>query len=117
METKPSAYHLTSVALLADGPLRTSLTVIEGSLELIQEAIQLFGGEVYTTEVNDQETHFQIYSCSKVGNTELWIHLFATRLQIMLQTDAFRARTSIFEKGTQLTIIDNQYLVLSDATK
>jgi hypothetical protein len=117
METKASANHLTSVALLADGIRRTRLTVIDGSLEEIQEAVQLFGGEIGFTKITD-ETHsssVQIFYHSQIGNCQLWIHLFTTKLAVMLQKDAFRADSSIFQKGTQLTIIDNQYLVLSDS--
>ena len=114
---KDSANHLTAIATLANGKFRTSLTVIEGSLELIQEAIKLFGGEVFTSEASDERSYFQIYSQSSVGNADLWIHVFVNRLAIMLQQDAFHAKSSVFEKGTDLTIIDNQYFVLSDDTK
>jgi len=113
METKASANHLTSVALLAEGQHLTRLTVCDGSLESIQEAVQLFGGNVSISKVTDESTGEHIYYHSKIGKCELWIFVFTTKLAIMLQKDAFQANTSLFEKGTQLTIIDNQYLVLS----
>lgn len=118
METKPSANHLTAVAILAQSEFRNNLSVKEGSLEQIQEAVKLFGGTISLSKINDQteSTNVLISSYSEIGNCQLFVHVFTTKLAIMLQKDAFQSDCAIFQKGTDLTIIDNQYLVLSDAS-
>ena len=35
----------------------------------------------------------------------------------ILQREYFQSSESVFEKGTDLTIIDNQYLILSEIAK
>jgi hypothetical protein len=119
METKASANHLTSVAILANADIKTSLSVIDGSLEMIQEAVSLFGGIINLPNIDDEtdRSYLFITCASKIGNCHLWIHSQTNKLAIMLQKDALQSSYIVFEKGTQLTIIDNQYLVLSDASK
>jgi len=115
METKASANHLTSVALLANADFKTSLSILDGSLELIQEAVNLFGGTINLPNLNDETDGANLFiTCaSDIGNCRLWVHSKTTKLAIMLQKDALRSSYIVLEKGTQLTIIDNQYLVLS----
>lgn len=113
METNPSAFHLTAIAMLAQSDKVTSLSIPNGTLEDIQETVKLFGGNVYVTESESN----QIYSQSRIGNSELWIHHHTSHLACILQREYFQSNESIFENGTDLEIIDNQYLILSDVTK
>jgi hypothetical protein len=115
METNPSAFHLTAIAMLAQSDKHTTLSIPNGTLEDIVEAVKLFGGHVYVTP---SEYHpNQIYSQSRIGNSTLWIHHYTSYLACILQREYFQSNESIFENGTDLEIIDNQYLILSDATK
>ena len=115
METNSSAFHLTAVAMLAQSDKLTSLSISGGTLEDIQEAVKLFGGNVYVTP--SESEHNSIYSHSKIGNCIIWIHHHTTKLGCVLQREYFQSNESIFEKGTDLSIIDNQYLILSDVAK
>jgi hypothetical protein len=111
METKES--YLSAIALLGQLDKFTSLSLLSGTLEEIVFVIKLYGGEVSVIEGQ----HNTILCRSKIGNCHLWIHVQTTNLACVLQKESFQSNESIFEKGTDLTIIDNQYLVLSDATK
>lgn len=113
-----SANHLTAVSILAQSEFRTNLSVQEGSLEHIQEAVKLFGGTITLSKINDQtESGNVLITClSSVGSCHLFIHVFTTKLAIMLQKEALQSDYILLEKGTDLTIIDNQYLILSDAS-
>jgi hypothetical protein len=110
METNSSAFHLTAVAMLAQSDKLTSISVSDATLEDIQEAVKLFGGNVYVTP--SESEHHSIYSQSKIGNCHLWFHHHTTNLVSYLQRESFQSKESIFEEGTDLTIIDNQYFVL-----
>jgi hypothetical protein len=55
----------------------------------------------------------QIFSHSKIGKTTLWFHHHTNALSAILQKESFQSNESIFEKETDLSIIDNQYLVLN----
>jgi hypothetical protein len=113
METKESAFHLSAIALLAQSEKVTSLSISNGTLEDIAVIIKLYGGEVHVIEGQ----HNTILCRSKIENCHLWIHVQTTNLACVLQKESFQSNESIFEKGTNLIIIDNQYVVLSDATK
>jgi hypothetical protein len=91
----------------------TSISVSTGTLQDIVLVINSYGGEVSVIEGQ----HNTILCRSKIGNCHLWIHVQTTNLACVLQKESFQSNESIFEKGTDLTVIDNQYLVLSDATK
>ena len=110
------ANHLAVVETLSTLEPRTSLSIIDSSLSGIQETIKLFGGSITLSKINDQtdSANVLISSYSEIGNCQFWVHVFTTKLAIMMQKEAFNADFVKFEKGTNLTIIDNQYLVLSD---
>jgi hypothetical protein len=110
METKTSAFHLTAVAMLAQSDKIPSITLSSGTLEDIQEAVKLFGGTVCVTE--SESDYHSIYYYSNIGDCTLWIHIQTTNLACILQRESFQSNQSIFEKGTDLSIIDNQYLIL-----
>jgi hypothetical protein len=111
METKES--YLSAIALLGQPDKVTSISVTTGTLEEIALIINSYGGEVHV--IGGQ--HNTILCRSKIGNCHLWIHVQTTNLACVLQKEYFQSNESIFEKGTYLTVIDNQYLILSDATK
>lgn len=115
METNSSAFHLTAVAMLAQSDKLTSLSISGGTLEDIQESVKLFGGNVYVTP--SESEHNSIYSQSRIGNCIIWIHHHTTKLACVLQREYFQSNESVFEKGTDLTMIDNQYFVISDIIK
>jgi hypothetical protein len=108
METNSSSvFYLGAIALLAQSEKVTSLSVT-GSLEDIQLAVKLFGATVYVSLESNQ-----IFSHSKIGKTTLWFHHHTNALSAILQKESFQSNESIFEKETDLSIIDNQYLVLN----
>jgi len=112
METNsPSAFHLTAVAMLAQSEKLPSISLASGTLEDIVEAVKLFGGNVYVTE--SESDYHSIYYRSNVANCTIWIHVHTTNLACTLQRESFQSKEFIFEKGTDLRIIDNQYLVLN----
>ena len=115
MEINSSAFHLSAIALLAQSDKLPSISLSSGTLEDIVQAVKLFGGTVYVTE--SESKYNSIYYRSNIGNTSLWIHTHTTNLACVLQREVFQSNESIFEKGTDLTIIDNQYFVLSNNTK
>jgi hypothetical protein len=117
MQKNSSPYHLGAIALLAQSDRLTSITVYgtDATIEDIVEAVKLFGGTVFVTD-SESEYH-SIYFRSAIENTTLWIHLHTTNLACVLQRESFQSKESVFERGTDLTIIDNQYVVLSDVAK
>jgi hypothetical protein len=116
MKTNSSAFHIAAISMLAQSDKVSSLSIATGTLEDIQEAVKLFGGNVYVTP-SESEYHSIYYRCS-VGNSSLWIHIHhTTKLACVLQREYFQSNESIFEKGTDLTIVDNQYFVISNIIK
>jgi len=115
MQKNSSPYHLGAIALLAQSDRLTSITVSDGTIEDIVEAVKLFGGTVFVTD--SESDYHSIYFRSAIENTTLWIHLHTTNLACVLQRESFQSKESVFERGTDLTIIDNQYVVLSDVDK
>jgi hypothetical protein len=110
METKASAYYLTAVALLSQSKKIPSVSLSDGTIEDIQESVKLFGGTVYVT---DESNYHSIYYRSSIGDCTLWIHTQSTNLACTLQRESFQSNEFIFEKGTDLLIIDN-HLVFKD---
>jgi hypothetical protein len=116
MKTNSSSFHIAAISMLAQSDKVSSLSIATGTLEDIQEAVKLFGGNVYVTP-SESEYHSIYYRCS-VGNSSLWIHIHhTTKLACVLQREYFQSNESIFEKGTDLTIVDNQYFVISNIIK
>ncbi len=112
METKES-YFLGAIELLVQLEKPTSLSLLSGTLQEIVVVIKLYGGSIHVLD-SEQNT---ILCRSRIGDCHLWIHVQTTNLACVLQKESFQSNESIFEKETYLTVIDNQYLVLSDVTK
>jgi hypothetical protein len=113
IETKPSAYHLTTISLMAQSPFSTSLSITEATLEGIQELIYFFGGKIITREVNDEHTPFITYSCF-VGNCWVFASQMVKNIAVINQQVSFGGFEMDFVKGAKLTILDNSYFVLSN---
>ena len=114
METKISANHLTAIALLAQSEFTTSLSITEVTLEGLQELVYLFGGNIITREVNDYNTPFITFG-GFVGNCHVFASQMVKNIAVINQQSTFGGRFEMgFVKGTKLTILDNQYLVLSE---
>ena len=114
-----SQNHLAAIAILSQSQFKSSLSLRNSNLEKIQEIINLYGGRITLSKINDDtpDVGVLISSCSVIGNLELWVHVFVTKLSLMLQRDILGGNFKDFQPGTNLTIIDNQYFVVSDATK
>lgn len=114
-----SVNHLAAIAILSNSQFKSSLSLRNSNLERIQEIINLYGGKITLSKINDDtpDVGVLISSYTEIGNVELWIHVFSTKLAVMLQRDALGCNHKDFQPGTNLTIIDDQYLVISDATK
>jgi len=114
IETKPSAYHLSAISLMAQSPFTTSISITEATLEGIQELIYFFGGKIITREVNDEHTPFISYSCF-VGNCWIYASQIVKNIAVINQQSTFGGHFEMnFIKGSKLTILDNQYFVLSN---
>ena len=114
IQTKPSANHLTAIALLAQSDFTTSLSITEVGLEGLQELVYLFGGNIITREVNDYNTPFITFG-GFVGNCHVFASQMVKNIAVINQQSTFGGRFEMsFVKGTKLSIIDNSYLVLSD---
>jgi hypothetical protein len=113
-----SANHLAAIAILSNSQFKSSLSLRNSNLERIQEIINLYGGKIALSKINDDtpDVGVLISSYTEIGSLELWVHVFSTKLGIMLQRDILGGNHKDFEPGTNLTIIDNQYLVISDAS-
>jgi hypothetical protein len=112
-----TSQHLAAIAFMAQSERRSSLTLSRITLHEMAELIRLYGGSVTVEPISENRFNPTIYCRIAVNNCEVWAFHYCTNLALMLQKESFRANESIFEKGTQLTIIDNQYLILSDASK
>jgi hypothetical protein len=113
IQTKPSAYHLTAIATLAQSPIGNILNLNYVSLEDIQEMVLLFGGRIETPIMDDAKSPL-IFLNVKVGNCLVSAFSMSTNLSIMLQKESFGGHRMDFVKGSKLSIIDNQYFVLSE---
>ena len=113
-----SANHLAAIAILSNSQFKSSLSLRNSNLQRIQEIINLYGGKIALSKINDDtpDVGVLISSYTEIGNVELWIHVFSTKLSLMLQRDILGGNFKDFQPGTNLTIIDNQYLVISDAS-
>jgi hypothetical protein len=114
--TEKSVFHMSSILLLSQSPIKSDLRLSEVSLEDIAEMIKEFGGTIKTRPVNDQNTPF-ITGIFKIGNVEVWASHLAKNIAVVNQQSAFEGFEMSFPSGSNLTIMDKQYLVLSDATK
>ena len=115
METKPSAHHLSAIALLAQSPEDTTFMIHHTELETIQELVFFFGGAIKTKPLKDDEPKIIWYEC-KIGKCSVSASHFAKNIAVMNQQSAFEGFGMTFVKGAKLQIIDNQYFVLSDDT-
>jgi hypothetical protein len=113
IETKPSGNHLTAIALLSQSHFTTSISISEVTLEGIQELILFFGGRITTREVNDQHTPYITYSCL-VNNCHVFASQMVKNIAVINQQASFGGFEMDFVKGSKLTILDNQYFVLSN---
>ena len=114
-----SQNHLAAIAILSNSQFKSSLSLRNSNLQRIQEIINLYGGKITLSKINDDtpDVGVLISSYTEIGNVELWIHVFSTKLSLMLQRDILGGNHNDFEPGTNLTIIDDSYFVVSDATK
>jgi len=113
--TKESVFHISSILVMSQSPISNSISLSEVSLHDIAELINLFGGTVKTRPVSDDVTPF-ISMYTEVGNCQVFVSHLAKNIAVMNQQSAFDGLVMTFPSGSNLTVIDNQYLVLSDAS-
>lgn len=111
--TKESVFHMSSILLLSQSPIKSDLMLSEVSLHDIAEMIHEFGGIIKTRPVNDQNTPF-ITGIFEVGNVSVRASHLAKNIAVVNQQSAFEGMQMAFSSGSTLTVIDNQYLVLSE---
>jgi len=75
-----SANHLAAIAILSNSQFKSSLSLRNSNLQRIQEIINLYGGKITLSKINDDtpDVGVLISSCSVIGNLELWVHVFVT---------------------------------------
>lgn len=116
IQTKPTANHLTAIAILAQSEFTTNISITEVTLEGIQELIYHFGGTVSTREANDYNTPYIMYSCL-VNSCHVFASQMVKNIAVINQQASFGGFEMYFVKGAKLTILDNSYFVLSDDAK
>ena len=104
--------HLQAIELMAQSEERSDISLKDTSLEVITELVKLFGGEVVLNTPIEERTPL-ISMKVKVGNCQVWAHHHTTNLALMLQIESFQGKRMSFVQGANLTIADNQYLILS----
>jgi predicted solute-binding protein len=99
---------------MSQSPIKNSISLSEVSLHDIAELINLFGGSIQTRAVSDDVTPF-ISMYTQVGNCQVFAYNLAKNIAVMNQQSAFGGLGMAFPSGSNLTVIDDQYLVLSDS--
>jgi len=112
METSSSIYHITAITLLAEGPKRTSVSVT-GSLADIAELVKLWGGRLH---LSIKETSSMLSVQGSFKNCDFWGHYHTSVEAGQLQRDALKDQMPILAAGTNMTILDDKYLIVSDAS-
>jgi hypothetical protein len=101
---------------MSQSPIRSSISLTSVSLHDIAELAKLWGGTIRIT-LKEGQAGSMISIQGSFNNCEFWAHHHTTVLAGNLQYHAFESDLCVVEPETNLTVIDNQYLVLSDATK
>jgi hypothetical protein len=100
---------------MSQSQIRSSISLTSVSLHDIAELAKLWGGTIRIT-FKDGQAGAMISIQGSFNNCEFWAHHHTTVLAGNLQQEVFQSDFFVVEPQTNLTIIDNQYLVLSDAS-
>lgn len=113
--TNKSVFHISSIVVMSQSPIRSSISLTSVSLHDIAELAKLWGGTIRITFKQGQ-SGAMISLQGSFNNCEFWGHHHTTIEAGNLQQEVFQSDFFVVEPETNLTIIDNQYLVKSDAS-
>ena len=111
--TNKSVFHISSIVVMSQSPIRSSISLTSVSLHDIAEMAKLWGGTIRIT-FKDSQAGAMISLQGSFNNCEFWAHHHTTVLAGNLQQEVFQSDLFVVEPETNLTVIDDQYLVLSD---
>lgn len=114
--TTTSVYHIGSILMMSQSPIRSSISLTSVSLHNIAELAKLWGGTIRIT-FKENQTGSMISIQGSYNNCDFWGHHHTTLEAGQLQEQAFINDSPLLPSGTDLTIIDNQYLVISNVAK
>jgi len=104
--------YLQAIELMAQSEERNDISLKDTSLEVIAELVKLYGGEIIVNTPSEERTPL-ISMRVNVGSCQVWAHCHTTNIALMLQIESFQGKRMSFVQGANLTIADNQYLILS----
>jgi hypothetical protein len=113
--TKESVFHISSILVMSQSPIRSSISLTSVSLHDIAELAKLWGGKIGIT-FKEGQAGSMISIQGSFNNCEFWAHHHTTVLAGNLQYHAFLGDLFLVEPETNLTVIDDQYLIISDAS-
>lgn len=113
--TNKSVFHISSIVVMSQSPIRSSISLTSVSLHDIAEMAKLWGGTIRIT-FKEGQSGAMISIQGSFNNCEFWAHHHTTVLAGNLQQEVFQSDLFVLEPETNLTVIDDQYLVLSDAS-
>jgi hypothetical protein len=100
---------------MSQSPIRSSISLTSVSLHDIAELAKLWGGTIRIT-FKDGQAGAMISIQGSFNNCEFWAHHHTTVLAGNLQYHAFQSDLFVVEAETNMTIMDDQYLIVSDAS-
>jgi hypothetical protein len=113
--TNKSVFHISSIVVMSQSPIRSSISLTSVSLHDIAELAKLWGGTIRIT-FKDGQAGAMISIQGSFNNCEFWAHHHTTVLAGNLQYHAFQSDLFVVEAETNMTIMDDQYLIVSDAS-
>jgi hypothetical protein len=98
---------------MSQSPIRSSISLTSVSLHDIAELAKLWGGTIRIT-FKEGQAGSMISIQGSFNNCEFWAHHHTTVLAGNLQQEVFQSEDFVVAAETNLTVIDNQYLIVSD---
>lgn len=111
--TNKSVFHISSIVVMSQSPIRSSISLTSVSLHDIAELAKLWGGRISIT-FKEGQAGAMISIQGSFNNCDFWAHHHTTVLAGNLQQEVFQSDLFVVAAETNLTVIDDQYLVLSD---
>ena len=111
--TNKSVFHISSILVMSQSPIRSSISLTSVSLHDIAELAKLWGGTIRIT-FKEGQAGSMISIQGSFNNCEFWAHHHTTVLAGNLQQEVFQSEDFVVAAETNLTVIDNQYLIVSD---
>ena len=113
--TNKSVFHISSIVVMSQSQIHSSISLTSVSLHDIAEMAKLWGGTIRITFKQGQ-SGAMISLQGSFNNCEFWGHHHTTIEAGNLQQEVFQSDLFVVAAETNLTVIDDQYLIVSDAS-